>query len=262
MNIKEVLTTLDPQKDDLWTTDGYPLMQVMRDRMNDDTLTRVQVTDADPEFTREKAIRMADGSEPDKSAEEVSDGEASTETETETAPTEEVNRADEIDLSGLANAGEPQPTEPDMGMDTSQDDEEDLPAQLIVDEPAPLPTELEMLQADLAERTLEMQEALRTRDKAKARSDELADEVNALNVLIASATPLDSGKNMSGIKAYLKSQNELRLRRAGRLRRFLDLTDADPKEVRKAMDIRVPLDAAMMGRKPARGTVRPAVRMP
>lgn len=51
MKIKEALETLDVLDDDLWTSDGLPKVSVVADLVGHD-LTRQQITDAAPHFTR------------------------------------------------------------------------------------------------------------------------------------------------------------------------------------------------------------------
>lgn len=51
MNIKEALETLDVLDDDLWTSDGLPKVSVVADLVGHE-LTRQQITDAAPHFTR------------------------------------------------------------------------------------------------------------------------------------------------------------------------------------------------------------------
>lgn len=59
MNIKEALHKLDPQDLTLWTTEGLPLVQAVETLVGH-TVTRKEVTDALPGFSRALALKNAD----------------------------------------------------------------------------------------------------------------------------------------------------------------------------------------------------------
>lgn len=52
MTIKEAIYSLDVTDDSLWTADGLPRVDVVQELVDDDTITRQQITDADPSFSR------------------------------------------------------------------------------------------------------------------------------------------------------------------------------------------------------------------
>lgn len=81
MTINEALKELDPFDDAQWTSDGSPLVDVVRGIMNDDTVTRKQITEAAPRFTRDAVKARL---------------EAETEPETEPAEPEAVSLDDKI----------------------------------------------------------------------------------------------------------------------------------------------------------------------
>ncbi len=56
MTIKEALMHLDPTDDAQWTSDGLPLVDVVRGLTGNQELTRKEITDVDPEFCRDKAV--------------------------------------------------------------------------------------------------------------------------------------------------------------------------------------------------------------
>ncbi len=55
MTTKEALLHLDPKDDAQWTSDGLPLVDVVRGLTGNQELTRKEITEADPSFCREKA---------------------------------------------------------------------------------------------------------------------------------------------------------------------------------------------------------------
>jgi hypothetical protein len=54
--IKAALVGLDPKNDDIWTSSGQPLVDAVRKAVGDDTITRQDITNADPTFSREAAL--------------------------------------------------------------------------------------------------------------------------------------------------------------------------------------------------------------
>ena len=62
MNIKDALAQLDPQNNDHWTGDGLPLVQAVSDLVGKD-VSRKEVTDALPGFSRALAIKNATGTQ-------------------------------------------------------------------------------------------------------------------------------------------------------------------------------------------------------
>lgn len=58
ITITDALVFLDPEDDSNWTQDGLPRMGVLEKLLDNKDLNRQDVTDADPEFDREKARAM------------------------------------------------------------------------------------------------------------------------------------------------------------------------------------------------------------
>lgn len=55
-DIKAALGMLDPQNDEHWTADGHPRVDIVNEILGKDaSVTRQQITDADPTFNREAA---------------------------------------------------------------------------------------------------------------------------------------------------------------------------------------------------------------
>lgn len=70
--IKEALLKLDPSDDSHWTSDGLPRLNVVSRFCGSGDLSRQDVTDADPEFCRDKAERPPPDPLPEPQAEEPS----------------------------------------------------------------------------------------------------------------------------------------------------------------------------------------------
>ncbi len=55
VSIPAALRLLDPQDNGDWTSDGLARIDRIQELLNDQTVTRAEITAADPEFCREKA---------------------------------------------------------------------------------------------------------------------------------------------------------------------------------------------------------------
>jgi len=66
MTIKEALMHLDPTDDAQWTSDGLPLVEVVRGLTGNETLTRKEISEADPAFCRDNATVTNEQPEPAK----------------------------------------------------------------------------------------------------------------------------------------------------------------------------------------------------
>ena len=64
MELKEALTQLDPTVDAHWTSNGNPRISYLIELTGNETLTRMEVTDAAPEFTRETAPESTQEEQP------------------------------------------------------------------------------------------------------------------------------------------------------------------------------------------------------
>ncbi len=232
MKINQALESLDPSNDEHWTADGLPLMDVMSELVKSKReLTRAQVTNASPDFTRERARANKETDNGETSNAE--EGEA--ETPKEASQAEEVNDLEEtIEQSGKSTEEAPSPVEL-----------------------APAQPEVNSLDAQLAEATEKMIQAQKTAATSKEDANAAADEVNAINRKMDALVKSDPNHATAGIRAYINQQNKNRLRRAAGLAKFIESTGVNPADVSKAIDPRAPIDRAMHTRKPGRGTTRP-----
>ena len=232
MNIKEALAKLDPSDDAFWTGDGMPRMDVLQKMTLTPDLSRTQVTNAAPDFTRASVLEAEtiDPAEDDNV-------EASPTSEQASEASEEV-----IEIPGgsdvMVEAEAPDIPEAPEIVTSAPEKPVSVPA-----------TKLEALQAALAIHTDAMNEA-----------DAASDQVNDLNRQIDAIMKADPHAATAGIRDYIKMQNKVRAERAGRARRFMGNSGANPSDVAKALEVRSPLDKAMHGRKPARGSQRPSIR--
>ncbi len=229
MNIKEALKTLDPIDDEQWTADGMPRVDVVAKMVENDELKRVEITAAAPDFTRATARKL-----------DLSDNSAPA------APP----------VAGWNN-----PPPPGAPLEAPQEHVEVVaePEVPIAVETAPSDA-LDPLEALLEERRLlevEMYEAQAIHKAAKADADAASNQVNDLNRRIEVLENDDPHHSTAHIRAYLNQQKINRLERADRMRKFLGDSGLSLKDVSKEFDPRAPIDRAMHGRKPPRGSVRP-----
>lgn len=238
MDILQALSRLDPDNDEHWTTDGSPRMSAVGALIDSDTVTRADVTNAAPSFTRETSRAHA--------AYDSEDIEEDQDTE------EAATVAQDLDPDIAAEAPEVDvttPSEPDTDTDTAPPSPEPARAEPV--------GEMEGLQAELEERTAQMLEAQHMLELVKKDADRLSNEVNDLNSRIGMLQRSDPNHDTAGIRAYIHRQNLNRVNRAKALQRVIKSTGAHPADIASAVDPRAPIDRAMATRKPARGSKRP-----
>lgn len=255
MDIKEALTQLDPENNDHWTADGAPRVDVVAELVGNPGLKRADITNAAPDFHRSKAGQPTEPEETKEAAEseQPAEGEAQ-----ETAETKE-GEADANLRNEQGSAEAPETPEAEAVADEGEGDLPEEVAPVPASEPEPVRelTPLEQIEAKIAERSKAMLDAQREVEQAKERADELANEVNALNREADNLRKHDPNHDTAGIRAYIQQQNKNRMKRAEGLQRFVETTGVHPNDVAKAVDPRAPIDQAMAGRKPARGSQRP-----
>ena len=249
MNIKEALAKLDPSNDGHWTVDGAPRMDVLSE-IAGETLTRKQVTDAAPDFTRHT----------------TSSGEAPAEA-TEEGPADPVEKAEgsEDDDNVQKDADKPDEQEAEaLGAKIASQMQANAEAEQRAKElelpestPEAPKSELDILRDDLAEATEAMYAAQKTQEESKIEADRCSNLVNAINVKIAAIEKQDPNHGTKSIRDYLDQQNRNRIARAQGLQTFIAATGVHPADVAKAVNPSAPIDQAMKGRKAPRGSIRP-----
>lgn len=225
MSIKDSLAKLDPANDEHWTDDGSPRMDVLQAQSGNSRLTRKQVTDADPSFSRASVLKAEDESERGDSPEVMVEAQEPTVAEAATLP-----KTPEIATQAPETAV------------------------------APVLTEMQVLQASLKIHEDAMLDADRVKEDANKAMKASSDAVNAINRKIEVLVIANPQAATAGIRDYIEMQNKLRLDRALRAKRFMGDSGARPSDVAKALEVRSPLDKAFLGRKAPRGTLRPQVR--
>ncbi len=281
MNTLQALDNLDPDNDAHWTANGLPRLDVLRVLTTNEALTRQEVTDVNPAFTRD-TMKAAEAPEPEgETMAGAAEAKFNAENEGGTFPD-----ADKPEV--MVEAEDPEDetkytVDPDAEPLTNERKLEIIDEALFTDPvadegyggvcgsvledgpgPAPKPrTKLEALQAFAKKREKDLELAQRENDAAKINADLLANEVTAINAEISRLTPWDRHGQTAGIKPYIASQNRIRLEKADRMNKFIQATGgATPGELRKALDARSALDVAMAGRKPARNMQRSPVKVP
>ncbi len=224
INIVEALDKLDSTNDEQWTAQGLPRVEIVTALLGVEELTRKEITEAAPDFTREavlEAIALAEIiAEPDEDGSLVYQ-----------VPHDEPE--DEYEVEVEAPVPEPVPVVPSQPL-----------------------TELERLQARLAEKTEEMFKAQRVAEVAKDEANQLANDVNKLNRTIDRYEKADPNSSTAGIRAYIAQQNKNRIARMAGLHAFVKSTGSKPADVQNAIDPRAPIDRAM-GRRSGYGHERP-----
>ncbi len=241
MNINEALATLDPDNDAHWTGDGMPRMDVLQKLTNVPDLSRTQVTNAAPDFSR---ASMA--------PEPVEDDNVKAPAESEQAP----EAPQEVMVEAQAPTGgdveTPAATIPEAPEIATQAPE------TAVD---PVLTEIHALEASLLVHEEAMIEANRVKEAADKAMKVSSDKVNVICSKIDALTVANPQAATAGIRDYIEMQNKLRYERASRARQFMGNSGARPEDVVKRLEVRSPIDKAFLGRKPPRGTQRPQIRL-
>ncbi len=256
MNIKEALAKLDSADDNHWTNDGMPRMDVLQKLTESPDLSRTEVTNAAPDFSRASVI-AAEAPAPSTEEDNV---------EASAAPSE-ASSPPEAPAEVMVEAAEPA-AEPDVvAMEATPEQMAMVATDLseiaasAPEKPVSAPeTKLEALQAALAVHTDAMNAADGIKKDAVKAFLEASDQVNALNRQIETIEKADPHAATAGIRDYIAMQNKIRLDKAGRAAAFLGNSGAKPGDIAKALEVRSALDKAHLGRKAPRGTVRPATR--
>ncbi len=247
MSIKDSLAKLDPANDEHWTDDGLPRMDVLQAQPGNSRLTRKQVTDADPSFSRASVLdaeKVDEALDEDKAYDEA-DG----------AKALEVLEAKEAEVMVEAQ-------EPTGGETVAEAATLPEPPEIATQAPvAPVLTEIQALQASLKVHEDAMLDADRTKEAADKAMKASSDAVNAINRKIEVLTIADPQAATAGIRDYIEMQNKLRLDRAMKAKEFMGNSGAKPSDVAKALEVRSPIDKAFLGRKLPRGTQRPQARV-
>lgn len=261
MNIKQALSALNPANDDHWTSDGLPRIDVVSKMVGERDIRRGDITNADPQFTREGAHAARTGS----ADTDTTDAETKTEDETATEDKSDTPTAEP------ETGAEPEPEpEPEPEIEEGDEDDEPLTAaeQQELQDAETLTLTWTQLVQDI--RLLEMFiGALGRLTIGKHREREAMDtEIKRLAVVGNQADKyMRALKKRSPklkdnpIKAYLERQGETRAERARRALAFIK-AGTTAEDVAEQLRGKSRIDTVMGVRKPARGSVRPAIPGP
>lgn len=269
MNIKEALAKLDAADDAHWTADGMPRMDVLQKLTKSPELTRTEVTNAAPDFSRQSVIE-AEAPAPsteDENVEASSEAPKASATPEATAEVADEKRVPAPDEKTSFTEGaevmvEAVPVESEAA---TQADPAPAPTEAPTT-PFPAPsapaTKLEALQAALAVHTNAMDEADGVKKDAVKAFNAASDQVNTLNRQIEAIVKTDPHAATAGIRDYIAMQHKIRADKVAKARAFLGDSGAKPGDIAKALEVRSTLDKAFLGRKPPRGAARPPTRNP
>lgn len=242
MEIKQALGQLDPHDPDHWTGDGLPRIDVMRKLTGVAKLTRQEITNGDPAFTRGGGVTPAVPvtSEDPELNDHAEDEDAKAEPEAEAE----------------AEVDDPQPVVVKDPTPADLDDE------LVLS----LSPKEAMASYDMAVRYTQAV-ANRCNDLAGARSKidkemtDLGRRSDLVSRVIERMKSYPKHHDTSEIRRYLDAQAEARAKRAKAAKQFIQ-QGTSVKDVVELLTIGSKLDRAMKQRKPERGSTRPKLGMP
>lgn len=184
MNIKDALAQLDPQNNNHWTGDGLPLVQAVSDLVGKD-VSRKEVTDALPGFSRALAIKNATGTQ-------VASQAVNTPTTSEQAAQSQSATTTQATENGDNGA----PKDEDQVQQTKSDEMEDGSGDADVD-------------LSLADVLQQAQKTLETKRKEKAEADAALKEAEKAHdaALVAYEESIANNNSQPlAIQQYLQSQ--------------------------------------------------------
>lgn len=264
--ITQALSQLDPADNAHWTADGMPRMDVVEKLVGDSSITRKNVTDAAPDFTRDTATELA--------ALEAMAQKEKAEAEAEVKP-EVAEKPIEAPIIEQPTEPAPEPTSECASGACS------LSEAVAADDPVKALGELSeaqevyILDMPLPEvcSTLEGMEAWQIEANVlsvnwQKEKSVLDTRINKLAKLSASITARQQRMRMNEpnhdtapIRAYLKRQAEVREQRAKRAQAFID-RGINQGDLTALISGKAKIDIALNQRKPAPGSTRPSPRMP
>jgi hypothetical protein len=184
MDIKDALGKLDPQNNDHWTGDGLPLVQAVSDLVGKD-VSRKEVTDALPGFSRALAIKNATGTQV-----------ASQVVNTPTTSEQAAQSQSATPTQATENGDNGAPKDEDQVQQTKSDEMEDGSGDADVD-------------LSLADVLQQAQKTLETKRKEKAEADAALKEAEKAHDIALVAYEESIATNNSqplAIQQYLQSQ--------------------------------------------------------
>ena len=252
MQLNNALAHLDPDVEEHWTANGLPRMDALVAFMGGDTsITRKQVTDADPELTRDVARARLESAAVDPD-EEVEDDE---DQELEDDGLDELE--EELDEE-LEDEGEGVDEAPELVEDEGEGIDVNHPEAVLELSPQEVLQDAQLCELAVVamdhriNRKVQELEAL----KESIRQD------NAWNEIVKRQHQRHQERNRvkpNPVRDYLKRNQETRTKKALAAQRFIE-GGTTAREVSEALNPLSKLDRAMRRRKAERGSKRPQRR--
>lgn len=247
MQILQALSLLDPENNDHWTADGLPRLDQLS-KLSGAKFTRKDVTNADPEFNREKAsLEKAEANREKSRQARDTEGEAKLAADI-AAKEEEISKADPVEEDTApepepAYAVEAKPEFPVEGFETLN-----LPPDQLIKDP-------ELMAKFLAESSEVMNEARKQQNQIKNLIESLSAKSEIISKIHERAVgPAETSQDH--IRRYLKGQQEVNTERVKRAQDFIR-SGTNAKDVLQQMTPGSRLDQALNKRRAAPGTQRP-----
>jgi hypothetical protein len=266
MNLEAALQSLDPKKDEQWTGDGLPRMDVLQELTGNAELTRRDVSGMAANFTRdnptlEKGDAPAPNGDTDQGTTTPGPDEAA---DKEAAKPDENQDVDGAKTGADENApaeppsppavendkpGEPPSDDPDNNVDVD-DQPTTPPADEVGEDEVDDEAEVEALSsleeelADVGERIAKGNERM-----AELKREQAELQADQDRLLAAREARKDPDDDLKARLAFIQSQHAVRAERAGAIREAQAIREA-------ATGARSALDQAM-GNRPGRFTARP-----
>ena len=253
MNIIEALATLDPKNDEHWTGDGLPRVEFIAEATENAKVTRKEIGDALPGLTR--ATFYEEFEPADAGATEEGDEEPATDDVADDVSSVEKEAAGALDSEKSTEAA------PEADLDTEEEAElEEVEAEesVLAMDPRRVLNDPELTEKALVEIEARM---ARKADLVRRLEKEIAAD-HRWNEIIKRAMRSHRNKgykqdNRTAIQRYQEGQAKVREERMRRAKAFA-MAGTNRTDVAEATRDRSKLDEAMSGRKPARGSQRPA----
>lgn len=214
MELKEALQSLDPLNDNQWTGEGAPKVDTLKELTGNPTLTRKDVTEAAPAFTRENPILEIPEIQPEAISAAVEDEKVIKDGTNEGAIDNTLDSEVELELGDELDLGftreEKLPALTDFVKEVVGVDEEGL-------------REAEAYFAKEIDSLLEGIKLMEQRVKDLSHFKLVV--TKRINVIAPAPTEQESRM------AYIRNQNDLRADRVARRRSlgFLDIKELDPR---------------------------------
>ncbi len=263
MEIRHALAALDPKNDDQWTADGLPRVDVVANMTGDKALQRQDITDADPEFTREKALTAAANSE-------NSDDEPDTQQPAAEAAEDAPADGGEAEAPGIEAAGDDAgATEAVEAAEAPEMEEQPEPEEFegpTIEEileltPAEVLNSPDLMEAYISAASAKSIELAKVREEATEQLKVLGFRQELVSQVLAKHQRANPSKEPSEIQRYIQRQAEARAVRAERAQAFIK-AGTSATDVAEQLRVGSKLDQAMRQRKPSPGSTRPDPRLP